>query len=379
MPRKYNQEEIIQILNKHNIKLLSEYKNNTTKLKMICVCGNEFEKSFKIMNTNGKFKCNDCIKKEQIENQTMSYEKAKEKVEEKGYKLLTTKSEYIKASSKNKVQCPNGHIYEQILLDLFKGHGCKKCASKINGEKQKLKYNDVKNTIDELGFKLLSREFNGVEEKLNVKCKKCNHIFHPTLHNLKNGTGCPNCFSKTRGKANIISYEERLKYVKSFGYNILTPKEDYINGENKVKLQCSKGHIYEAKLHDFYIGNRCPICRESKGERKIKQFLDLNNIEYYKQYKFKNCKFKRQLPFDFYLPNYNLLIEYDGKQHYIISSFYGGIDSFIDTKIRDTIKNLYCKDNNIKLLRIPYWEFNNIENILSNNLNMENFQRLSLK
>lgn len=368
MAKKYTQQEIIEILDKYGVKLLSEYKNNNTKLRMICSCGKEFEKAFNIMNRSKNFKCNDCIKKEQIKNQTISYEIAKQKVEERGYKLLTTKSEYIKASTKNKIQCSNGHVYEQNLMDLFNGHGCKKCASIINGNKQKLKYNDVKNTIDKLGFELLSKEFNGVDKKLDVKCKKCNHIFHPTLHNLKKGSGCPNCYSKNRGKSNIIPYEERLKYVKSFNYNILTPKEEYINGENKVKLQCSKGHIYEAKLHDFYMGNRCPVCRESKGEREIKIFLDKNKIKYEQQYKIENCKAINYLPFDFYLPDYKLLIEYDGKQHYIISSFYGGIDAFIGTKVRDTIKDMYCKDNNIELIRIPYWEFENINKILENKL-----------
>lgn len=381
MTKKYNEKDIIEILEKNNVILLSNYKNSTTELKMICSCGKHFSKSFKIMKRSGNFKCNDCIKKEQVKKQTMPYEIAKQRVENLGYKLLTTKEEYIKASEKNKLQCPNGHIYEQILLDLFKGHRCKKCASKINGDKSKFKYEDVKKVITDLGFELLSAEYVNNDTPLKVKCKKCNHIFSPTLHNLKNGTGCPNCYSKIRGKSTIIPYEDRVNYVENFNYKILTPKEEYINGENKVKLKCSKGHIYEARLHDFYIGNRCPHCKESKGERKIERFLKENDIRFEKQYIIKRCKFKRYLPFDFYLPDYNLLIEYDGKQHFEISDYFGGYESFIDTKIRDTIKNIYCQNNNIDLLRISYWDYKNIENILADKLklNKENFQRLELR
>ena len=76
----------------------------------------------------------------------------------------------------------------------------------------------------------------------------------------------------------------------------------------------------------------------------------------------------RPLPFDFYLPDYNILIEFDGKQHYVIESFGKDLDTFISIKIRDTIKNIYCDKNNLNLIRIPYWEINNIEEILNNKI-----------
>ena len=88
------------------------------------------------------------------------------------------------------------------------------------------------------------------------------------------------------------------------------------------------------------------------------------------QYKFDDCKFKYVLPFDFYLPQYNCCIEFDGEQHYKIIKHFGGFDKFVDTKIRDTIKNEYCKNNDIKLIRISYWNFNNIEKILKNELEL---------
>ena len=74
------------------------------------------------------------------------------------------------------------------------------------------------------------------------------------------------------------------------------------------------------------------------------------------------------MPFDFYLPQYNICIEYDGEFHYKMIM---GYDEFINQKIRDTIKTVYCKENNIKLIIIPYWEFNNIENILIKELNLK--------
>ena len=86
-----------------------------------------------------------------------------------------------------------------------------------------------------------------------------------------------------------------------------------------------------------------------------------NNIEYIKEKVFKDCKSNsRNLFFDFYLPRQNICIEYDGKQHF--EPFYlWGEKAFEITKRTDKIKNKYCEDNNIKLLRIPYWKIPEVE------------------
>jgi very-short-patch-repair endonuclease len=113
----------------------------------------------------------------------------------------------------------------------------------------------------------------------------------------------------------------------------------------------------------------CPKCRESKGEKSIFKWLKNNGIYVIQEYKFGDCRDKRKLPFDFYLPDYNVCIEYDGEQHHTVrTNFFGGNDKFKQLKRRDKIKTKYCKDNNIYLLRIPYWDFNNIEQILTETL-----------
>ena len=118
--------------------------------------------------------------------------------------------------------------------------------------------------------------------------------------------------------------------------------------------------IYNA----FQRGQRCPYCQTSKGEKKIKEYLDNNNIEYIQQYRFEDCRNKKPLPFDFYLPEYNMCIEYDGEQHFSENRAFGGADRFWITVIHDATKNQYCEDNNINILRIPFWELKNIEEIL---------------
>lgn len=83
-------------------------------------------------------------------------------------------------------------------------------------------------------------------------------------------------------------------------------------------------------------------------------YLEEKSIKFETEYRFNDCKYKLPLPFDFYLPDYNILIEYDGKQHFEIINFFGGKKRLIEQNIKDNIKTEYCKNNNIKLIRIKY-------------------------
>ena len=103
----------------------------------------------------------------------------------------------------------------------------------------------------------------------------------------------------------------------------------------------------------------CPTCNESKGEKAVAKYLDDNNIKYIREYRFNDCKDKRVLPFDFYIKNKNVLIEFDGGQHKKAIEYFGGKEGFENIKRRDMIKTQYAKSHNIKLIRI-----NNINEIL---------------
>lgn len=95
--------------------------------------------------------------------------------------------------------------------------------------------------------------------------------------------------------------------------------------------------------------------------------LDKYKISHIRQKTFDECRDKKLMPFDFYLPNYNLCIEYDGEGHYEPCF---GEDSYLKTLLHDSMKNWHCKWNNIDILHIPYWERNNLEKILIEKLNL---------
>ncbi len=120
---------------------------------------------------------------------------------------------------------------------------------------------------------------------------------------------------------------------------------------------------------DYVTRRGCPTCDGTSAEKEIGKILTSYNIYYKPQFSYVDCKDQRALPFDFYLPDHNILIEYDGEQHYRPVNF-GGItdekafENFKITQHHDLIKTTYCKNNNIPLLRIPYWERGNIEKII---------------
>ena len=144
----------------------------------------------------------------------------------------------------------------------------------------------------------------------------------------------------------------------------------YINAYTKIKIICYMHGIFKQTPTKHLCGNGCPICNESKGENTITKYLLNNSINFEREKKFDNCKGKRRvLSFDFYLPEYNILIEFDGRQHFEPVNFHGCSDeqaqkSYLELKENDKIKNDFAKLNNYHLLRIKFDQINKIEKIL---------------
>ena len=111
---------------------------------------------------------------------------------------------------------------------------------------------------------------------------------------------------------------------------------------------------WQATIANRNYGSGCPYLLLSKTEDLLHNFLKNNNINFHIEKTFTNCKHKVLLPFDIYLPTQNLLIECDGQQHFKSVKYFGGKKYFEQRKINDNIKNQYCKENLIPLLRIPY-------------------------
>lgn len=137
---------------------------------------------------------------------------------------------------------------------------------------------------------------------------------------------------------------------------------NYINNHTKIKIICKKHGIFEQSPDHHLLGNGCPLCNNSSNESKVEKLLKEKKIKFEAQKRFLDCRDKRSLPFDFYLPDYNICIEYDGQQHFRPTDFgkcYSHLteeakQNFEIIKKHDKIKTDFCKNNGIYLLRISY-------------------------
>lgn len=226
-------------------------------------------------------------------------------------------------------------------------------------------------------YQLLDDEYHGCKQKMHFLCKK--HIFQGVQLNsidniVNNHHACKYCgYQELKQKKMLpIDVVKNLCVEKNIEY-----QGRYLSNHNSyIQYICPK-HL-NAGIQEMTLDHLrasfvpCRFCQISSGELRVKQFLDKHYIKYNFQHMFDDCKHKRTLEFDFYLPQKNTVIEFDGKQHFQMMKYAKtneeNIRQFQLGQLRDEIKNQYCIQKNIRMLRIPYWEFDNIETILSEKL-----------
>lgn len=188
--------------------------------------------------------------------------------------------------------------------------------------------------------------------KITVRHDTCGKVYEVTPHAFLQGKRCPECFGNKRKTTEEFSNE-----VDELSDGEYTLVSRYINNRTHVTIKHTEcGREYSVTPKDFLRGNRCPYCKQSKGEKMVQKILDRARVKYEIQKVYDDLKSNYQsLPFDFYLPEYNLLIEYDGIQHFEEVQFFGGAAKLESQKRRDNLKNEYARQNNIQLLRIPYY------------------------
>lgn len=254
---------------------------------------------------------------------------------------------YINNHTKIKIVCPNHGVFFQKPKNHLIGNICGKCRglyTTLNSFIEKAK------NIHGNKYDYSSVLFKNLTTKITIICNK--HGKFNQLPNAHiNGQGCPKCCGLFKTTDDFI-----LEAKKIHGDKYDYSKINYINSYNKLDILCKIHNIFKQSGNDHLQGKGCPICKESKGEKKIREYLIKNNIKYIQEYKFKDCKNVQSLPFDFYLPDYNVCIEYDGIQHFKPINRFGGENGYFKLKFNDNIKTHYCFNMNIKLIRIKYTE-----------------------
>jgi hypothetical protein len=335
---------------------LVEYVNSYTKVKIICPIHGVFEQKPN-SHLNGQT-CKKCI----IDNHSLNLEKflLKAKDVHGNFYNYSFVKDILNNKQKIKIICPEHGDFEQTISNHLSGYGCRECSNdkyRNNDyiEKAKIKFS---NKYDYSLVKYLNNK-----SKVQIICPE-HDIFEQSLKSHLKQDGCPYCSGK-KMNTDLFIEKSNTKHNNKYDYSKVIYKDAF----SKVQIICPKHGDFEQTASVHLSGSGCPVCKSSKGEREIIKLLEQYKLLYIHQKKFDDCKNVTNLIFDFYIPDINLCIEYNGMQHYKPIKHFGGSEGLKITKKRDNIKKEYCKSKKINYKVISYKD--NIENKIDEILNEE--------
>jgi len=260
-----------------------------------------------------------------------------------------SQTEYFGKFKKLKIICPKHGTFEQEAWSHLKGRGCMKCSGyKLLTTKEFIKKSKK---IHGDKYNYSKTVYKSRREKVKIICYEHGE-FEQTANGHLEGRGCRKCAGFGMTKEEYIKKALEI-HGNKYDYSIM----EYSPSIRKIELICLKhGAFKVSKNHHINSKHGCPICSEPKGEKEIRIFLESNNVYFIPQKTFEKCKDKQLLHFDFFIPSFNMCIEYDGIQHFKSLKFFGGKKNLMYTQKHDKIKNNYCYENNIILNRISYLE-----------------------
>lgn len=289
-------------------------------------------------------------------------------------------NEYVNSNTKVHCVCREcGNEWDALPYNLNIGKNCKQCYYKRESSERIKPLNDVVKEIEKINKDIiLCGDYVGVNKKAKFECKIHGETFYTApSHILRGQTGCPECIKIKNHNSGLKSNSQFIKELNKKN-KYIDVIGNYLGSKHPIKVRCKVcGEAWSPVASSLLGGNGCPNCKKSKGERIIKQYLENNNIVYEEQKKFEDLKGDSSRPqplsYDFYIPAYNLLIEYQGQ-------FHDGTALFVDKNTyydkqmhNDNKKRLYASSRGYALLEIWYYDIKNIEKILDEYLQeMEN-------
>ena len=329
---------------------LEPYVNNYTKLKVKHnKCGRIYEVKPNVF-LQGR-RCPYCAKVSRSSKLAKTDAQFKQEIFDLVGDEYTFLDSYVNTRTKLRVKHTKcGNVYEVKPNTFLNGHRCPYCAGLIKKTDTQFK----KEVHDLVGddYTFLDTYIN-VLTKIRVKHNKCGHIYKVVPSNFLRGQRCPYCAGNA--KKTDAQFKQEIFDLVGDEYTFL---DHYINTMTKIRVKHNKcGHVYEVRPDDFFNKHsRCPYCANSKGEDIINKILKVLGVKYEYQKIFDDLKDARSLSYDFYIPSQNILIEYQGRQHYHPVDIFGGNEQFKVQQKHDKMKADYAKSHNYNLIDIPYTE-----------------------
>jgi hypothetical protein len=270
--------------------------------------------------------------------------------EKHGDKYDYSLSEYKGIFKKIKIICPIHNEFEQTAKSHLDGKGCKYCGGTYNKTVEEIITISSLKHNNKYDYSLV--DYLNSELYISIICPE-HGLFKQKTYKHMYGQGCPKCVNYVKPFTNE-EFFNKLKNIHGERYDYSLVK--FKSTKHKIDIICREHGLFKQKVSKHIDGQGCPRCNDSKGETEISKYLLDNKFNFISQKRFDGCRNKIPLRFDFYLPDKNICIEYNGIQHYEPIEFFNGKDGLISQMNRDKIKEDFCIKNNIKLIVIRYDE-----------------------
>lgn len=359
--QRYTSQEFINSvqtvhLNKYDYSKVN-YVNSQTKVEIICPLHGSFN-----MKPNSHYNgqgCPECGKINARNNIALDYSVFLERAElVHNNRYIYQKDSYVNYTTKMAIFCNDHGFFEQTPHShISMKTGCPKCGILNTAKKNQIGWDTVYDLFlvaHGNKYEYDQSSFGDVSSKMKIKCSKHGWFTQkPYAH--YGGSGCNKCAVEEVHDKQKIDFKEFVKRSLGMHGNVYSyNKSNFTDIFTAVEIECSKHGVFSQKPRDHYRGSGCPKCLSSRGETLVRLILERQNIRFEEQKKFEDLTHINMLRCDFYLPDYNTVIEYNGLQHYLPISVFGGIDGLIQTQKRDLIKYDYLQANKIQLIIIRY-------------------------
>lgn len=249
-----------------------------------------------------------------------------------------------------------GYKWTTAAYSVLNGHGCRKCYGKRNSDRRMYSIDYVQDRINESGSECeIIGEYTDTKHKCKAKCNICGNIWSPRVSDIMRGHGCPICGLQKQGEQERLSPEEyKNRCIELYGDAYDLSELNYTVMRGCVYPICPRHGKVELSAYQFLHGNGCVKCRLGGNQRKLSLYLKRNGFQIEDEYnKFEWLRVYKnggKMSFDMFIKEYNIAIEYQGKQHFESVERFGGIENLEITKKRDKKKYELCKENNITLI-----------------------------
>lgn len=322
-----------------------EYTKAHSKITLICPVHGEFQqRASNHLQGQGCKECTTDISRKSID------EFISEANEVHSNKYDYSLVEFTSIHQKVRIQCDVHGVFEQEVAKHLSGQGCKRCKGR-----------EVWTTDD---FVTKAKEIHGDSfnydqvifkrnnEKVLIVCNECGSDFLQVPMSHLVGNGCPFCAGNI-----AISESETRERISKAHFDEIQMIGEYNGADSPTLFKHTCGHQWTTIPSKIYYRRQgCPACKTSLGNQYIYNYLKMKKITFESERRFDSCRDKNTLPFDFYIPERRLLIEFDGAQHFQVVQHFGGEKAFEDRQRKDKIKDQWARDNDMKLIRIRYDE-----------------------